>query len=211
MSQRDPTGREHADALQVILKHGSDVSRRDDVRRAMGVCSRCVAQGVPVTYSGGAWGVFVTHSWSGIPGISELFAQYLRPGYIDISSPHLGALRLQNAITLEHPLAFAAMLRAGADERLVPTEDSKVSVPGPDTEPVAIRDIEHMIELEVCNQGIAQHMQAVLRLHRLEQRIQGRGQGQGNVDGNGNVKVIVNSKDTSDSSNAPARRVRSAL
>lgn len=173
MSSTTGAGRRHFQTLEMVLNHGAAPSRRADVLQAMEQCLRYVELGIPVNASGGAWATFVTRSWAGIPGISEFFAHYLRPEYIDMTDPLKGALRLQAAIMLEHPLAFAALLEAGVDESLVPTSDRQVSQPDPESEPIVIRNIEHMIELDCSNENAAQEMLAALRLHRMQRHLTG--------------------------------------
>lgn len=172
MSKGQGAGQTHYRTLEMVFNHGPIPERRDAVVKAMEECRAFVDAGVPVKGPGGAWSAFVTHSWVGVPEIEELFAYYVRHGYIDMLDATVAAVRLEAAILLENPGAFEALLAAGADERLVlAVNGGKTVQNSPDEEPIVVRDIEHLIELECQDASKATQMLAILNAHRMQVRI----------------------------------------
>ena len=141
-------------------------------------CMELIERGVPVSLNGPMSCFLEVDGWYGNEMVRELFAAYVRAGYIELNSAPTGVvLPLEAAISHNHLDFFRAAMECGADERLVPTAINRIRLQGcwdeadDDDKPYELRDIHDLIADEVTRPEIQAAMVAVLRETSMNRRI----------------------------------------
>ena len=145
-------------------------------------CMELIERGVPVSLNGPMSCFLEADGWYANEHVRELFAAYVRAGYIELNSAPTGvALPLEAAISHNHLDFFRAALECGADELLVPTANNRVRYKAcweegsEDDKPYELRDIHDLIAEEVTLPEIQAAMAAALREASMNRRIRESG------------------------------------